>query len=131
ITSSVMHSLDFSTTTPRLRFTSTFIPLHIKWLVQGLLRLGNGLSVAPHAGVRTPLVVAAAIATAGALTAVLWLAGRSTIRPSPDAAGRARDAHVMFWGSSLLCAAAAYVVTTVVGAPTDRYLVVAVPAVAA
>src|SRR5437660_551814 len=92
---------------PRLRFTSTFIPLHIRWLVQGLLRLGNGLSVAPHPGVRTPLVVAAGIATGGALAAVLWFAGRGVIRPAAGAAGRARDAHVLFWTSSLLCPAAA------------------------
>jgi hypothetical protein len=131
ITSEVMRSLDFSTTTPKLRFTSTFIPLHAKWLVQGLLRIGNGLSVAPHSGIRTPLVVAAGIATTAAVAAMLWLAGRSAIRPAAEVAGRARDAHLMFWASSLLCAAVAYVVTTVVSAPTDRYLVVAVPAVAA
>jgi hypothetical protein len=131
ITSAVMGSLNFSTTTPRLRFTSTFIPLHLKWLVQGLLRIGNGLSVAPHSEIRTPLVAAAGLATISALAAMFWLAGRSTIRPGAEAAGRARDAHLMFWASSLLCAAAAYVVTTVVSAPTDRYLVVAVPAVAA
>lgn len=131
VTSAVMHSLDFSTTTPRLRFTSRFIPLHAKWLVQGLLRLGNGLSVAPHSDARTPLVIAPAIATIAALGTSSVVAARSVVRPAPRGAARARDLHVLFWVGSLLCAAVAYVVTTVVSAPTDRYLVIAVPAVAA
>jgi hypothetical protein len=131
VTSEVMGSLNFSTTTPRLRFTSTYVPLHVKWLVQGLLRLGNGLSVAPHGGARTALVVAAGVATLAALMAVLWLAGRSAIRAAADETAWARNAHAMFWVGSLVCAAAAYVVTTVASAPTDRYLLVAVPALAA
>jgi hypothetical protein len=131
ITSAVMSSLHFSTTTPSLRFTRRFIPLHAKWLGQGLLRLGNGLSVAPHSGARTPLVVAAAVVTVGALAGMAWLAVRSIARPAREGQGAARDAHVLFWTGALVCAAVAYVVTTVVSSPTDRYLIVGVPALAA
>jgi hypothetical protein len=38
---------------------------------------------------------------------------------------------VAFWAGALLCAAAAYVFTTVARAPSDRYIIIAVPAVAA
>jgi hypothetical protein len=41
-------------------------------------------------------------------------------------------AHTLFWASSLLCAAAAYVVSTFASYPqTERYFLVAIPAVAA
>jgi hypothetical protein len=48
ITSEVMRSLGFVTTTPSLGFAARLIPVHALWLLEGLLRIGNGLSVAPH-----------------------------------------------------------------------------------
>jgi hypothetical protein len=143
LTSQIMRALDFHTTTPSLRFTRRFIPTHVKWLAQGLLRMGNGLSVAPHSSFRTPLVVAAGVVTLAALASMFWLAARSLMRPAEGKRSqgldnadvgdgrRARDLHVTFWAATLLCAAAAYVVTTVADYPTDRYFIVAVPAVAA
>jgi hypothetical protein len=132
LTSQIMKSLDFTTTTPHLRFTRSLIPSHVKWLVQGLLRMGNGLSVAPHGSSRTPLVIAAGVVTLAAVIAMLWLAARTLIHPAKSGdVGRARDLHIMFWAGSLICAAAGYVVTTVADYPTDRYFMVAVPAVAA
>ena len=131
ITSDVMRSLGFVTTTPSLGFTARLIPVHALWLLEGLLRIGNGLSVAPHTSAHTPLVIAAAVVTVAAILALYRQASRSIVRPSRENLGRARDLYVLFWGASLLCAAAAYVLTTVARAPTDRYLLIVVPAVAA
>jgi hypothetical protein len=128
ITAKVMRSLHFVTTAPPLRFSLTFVLLHLKWLVQGLLRMGNGLSNGPLASIRIPLTVAAAIVTVCALRATFRLARRSLADPG-EGRTRARTVHVTFWSASLLCAAAAYVVTTVV--QSDQYFLVAIPAVAA
>jgi len=147
ITSQVMQGLNFTANTPGLGFTSRFIPTHIKWLVQGLLRLGNGLSVAPHGPARTPLVLASGVVVVAALGAVaasgLLAALRTGLVParrvarlagrrSADRDEPGRDVHVVFWVGSLLVAAVAYVITTVASrADTERYFLVAVPAVAA
>jgi hypothetical protein len=45
VVSASMRSLGFSTTTPALHFSFGLIAVHAKWLLQGLLRIGNGLSV--------------------------------------------------------------------------------------
>jgi hypothetical protein len=145
ITSAVMRALDFRTTTPGFGLTRTLVGAHLKWLAQGLLRMGNGLSVAPHDSIRTPLTFAAGIVTVCALLALFWVAGRSLVRarareapPAPTAArhdtddlARARALHAMFWAASLLSAATGYVITSVALIPSDRYFLVAIPAVAA
>ena len=145
ITSGVMRALDFRTTTPGFGLTRTLVGAHLKWLAQGLLRMGNGLSVAPHDSIRTPLTVAAGIVTVSGLLALFLVAGRSLVRsgareaapaptparPARDGLARARALHAMFWAASLLCAATAYVVTSVALIPSDRYFLVAIPAVAA
>ena len=114
LTAHVMRSLGFLTTTPALRFTRRFILLHVKWFFQGLLRMGNGLSVAPHSAARTPLVVAAGLVTLAAFTAALWLGARSILTSSSRAAGtaertggapgiaRARNLYCAFWAASIL-----------------------------
>lgn len=131
ITSEVMRSLDFVTTTPDLRFTGKLIPVHAIWLLQGLLRIGNGLSVGHRARLPSMLVIAAAVVTIAAILALYWRACRSMVRPAGAGSGRARDLYTLYWAGSLLCAAAAYVLTTIVRAPTDRYLIIVVPALAA
>lgn len=132
ITSRVMGALHFGDTPPPLALTRRLVPEHIKWLVQGLLHFGNGLGVAPHSSVRTILVIAAAVVTAAGLAATGWLGGRSLISRSRVRACPQLSAHTLFWATSLLCAAIAYVVTTYASYPqTERYFLVAVPAVAA
>jgi hypothetical protein len=145
ITTGVMRAFDFRTTTPGLGLSGTLIGTHVKWLVEGLLRMGNGLSVVHHGSARIPLVVAAAAVTLTALVAMFWLAGRSLMRlgvecpagshaapgPSTEDLARARAVHSLFWAASLLCAATAYVITNVALVPSDRYFIVAIPAVAA
>jgi hypothetical protein len=121
----------FLTTTPHPQLSLTFIGLHVQWLVQGLLRMGNGFGVAPHSSTKTPLVVIAGVVTVAALAGMFWVAGRSLVRPAAGDSGRARNLHTTFWAASLLCAAVAYVFTTVANEPSDRYFIVAVPAVAA
>jgi hypothetical protein len=127
----VMGSLNFVTTAPPTRITGAQAGEHVKWLAQGLLRMGNGLSIAPHAAIITPLVVAAGVVTLGALAATVWLGGASLARPGDTPIDQARAVHCAFWAASLLCAAVAYVFTTVASEPSDRYFIVAVPAVAA
>ena len=145
ITSGVMRALDFRTTTPGFGLTGTLVGAHLKWLARGLLRMGNGLSVAPHDLIRTPLTFAAGIVTVSGLLALFWVAGRSlvrsgvreapaartAVRPDSDDLARARALHATFWAASLLCAATAYVITSVALIPSDRYFLVAIPAVAA
>jgi hypothetical protein len=136
LTSAVMRSAGFSTTTPTLQFTRRFLFTHARWFVDGVLRFGNGLSVAPHSSVRTPLVVAAGVVTLAAFAAALWLGARSLVAPqrrteSAAVTPGARELHAAFWASSMVCAAIAYVVTTVASYPTDRYFTVVVPALAA
>jgi hypothetical protein len=132
ITSLAMSGLGFSDNPPPIALTRRLIPEHIKWLVQGLLHFGNGLSVAPHSSARTALVVAAAVATAAGVAAGAWLGARSLASPRWLRGSPALAAHTLFWASSLLCAAAAYVVSTFASYPqTERYFLVAIPAVAA
>jgi hypothetical protein len=131
VTSGIMRSLDFVTTPPSAGLTRTLIGTHIKWLIQGLLRMGNGLNLAPQAPIRAPLTVGTGVVTVCALGGMFWLAGRSVARPTVGDLGRARDLHATFWAASLLCVAVAYVVTNVAVIPSDRYFIIAVPAVAA
>jgi hypothetical protein len=131
ITAAVMGSLNFVTTTPPTRITGAGAGEHVKWLAQGLLRMGNGLTIAPHAAIITPLIVAAEVVTAAALAATFWLGGTSLARPGETPIDQARAVHCAFWAASLLCAAVAYVFTIVASEPSDRYFIVAVPAVAA
>lgn len=42
-----------------------------------------------------------------------------------------RSLHACFWAGSLICISAAYVLTSVVVEPSDRYLIIAIPAIAA
>lgn len=126
-----MRSLDFVTAPPSLGVTRALIGPHVAWLVDGLLRLGNGMSSVHQAPVRAPLTIGAGIATVSAISALLWLAGRSVSHRTAEGPVRTRALHATFWASSLVCAAAAYVVTNVALVPSDRYLITAVPAVAA
>jgi hypothetical protein len=132
ITSQVMGALNFSDNPPPVAFTRRLIPEHLKWLLQGLLHFGNGLSVAPHSSARTVLVVAAAGVTAAGVAGTAWLALRSLGHSRWLRGSAALAAHSLFWATSLACAAAAYVVTTFASYPqTERYFLVAIPAVAA
>jgi hypothetical protein len=137
LTSRVMRSAGFFTTTPTLRFTRRFLGTHARWFFDGLLRFGNGLSVSSHSSARTPLVVAAGVVIVAAFVATLWSGGRSLAAPVREAPAdevgetRARELHAAFWASSMVCAAVAYIVTTVASFPTDRYFTVVVPAIAA
>ncbi|MFL5828775.1 MAG: hypothetical protein ACJ76X_02560 [Solirubrobacteraceae bacterium] len=125
--SRVMAALHFTTTPSPLQIDAGKIPLHLKWLGQGLVRLGNGLSYGPQPAIRAPLTVAAAIVMICALAATFRLACRSVARPG-SGRERARSAYLTFWATSLICAAGAYVLTTLV--PADRYFLVEIPLVA-
>lgn len=141
----LMHALHFSANSPPPLLTRRLIPEHVRWLVQGLLRLGGGLGVSSHSAPRTVLIVATAAVLGAGLCATLWLAMRALRRllhrpaaaraqrgSMPTGASLPLDAHLLFWALSLLCACSAYVVTTMASYPqTERYFAVAVPAVAA
>jgi hypothetical protein len=114
-----------------LLFIGGFEGAHLKWLVQGLLRMGNGLVIPSQDGLRSSLTLAAASTTVAAVLATIRIAGRSLSRPTNTSPERARFLHVTFWGTSALAAAAAYVFTNVATEPSDRYIIIAVPAVAA
>ncbi len=129
-TSHVMRSFGFITTTPTVHLTRHVL-VHAKWLVQGLLRIGNGLSVSRHRRIPTALVAGAAVVTIAGILALYWQAGSSIVRRAPAGRGRSGDLYVLYWAASLTCTAAAYVLTTVARAPTDRYLLVVIPAMAA
>jgi hypothetical protein len=89
LTTAGMHSLDFKTIGPPLQHSAKAIPVHLKWLGQGLLRMGNGLRMTPHAWVWTPLVVAAAAVTICAVIATLQLA-RKYLADAPAGVNRTR-----------------------------------------
>jgi hypothetical protein len=128
ITSSVMRSLGYRTTSPPLHFAGSQVGVHIRWLAQGLLHMGNGLTVAPESSWRTPLTIAAAVVTICAVGAATWLAARHARHPGVGQM-RARSVFVTFWAASVICAATAYVL--LVEVPSDQYFLVAIPAVAA
>jgi hypothetical protein len=128
ITSSVMRSLGYRTTSPPLHFAGSQVGVHIRWLAQGLLHMGNGLTVAPESSWRTPLTIAAAVVTICAVGAAAWLAARHARHPGVGQM-RARSVFVTFWAASVICAATAYVL--LVEVPSDQYFLVAIPAVAA
>jgi len=128
VLSHTMRSLGFTTTTPPLELRLGLIGLHLSWLTEGLLRMGNGWAFAPQAAWRAPLTAAAALVTVAALALTARLAARS-LTEVRDRLTRARAIHVLFWTASLLCAAGAYVATAEV--PSDRYVLVAIPAIAA
>jgi hypothetical protein len=126
----LMTALHYRLTTPPLRLGGP-VGDRVHWLVAGLLRLGNGRSVGPHPALTQPLVLGAAVVCVIALLAVLRACGRPVRRLIAEPGGRARALHVKFWGASLLLTWAAYVLTNVAGAPTDRYIVSTVFAVGA
>ena len=128
VTSSVMRSLGFVTAPPPLQIDFSRIGVHLWWLVRGLLRLGNGATIAPQASLRLPLTLAAAVVTICALCATLRFAAGRITNPGVGRE-RARTVHALFWSTSLLCTACAYVLTAEV--PSDQYIVVAVLAVSA
>jgi hypothetical protein len=128
ITSSVMRSLGYRMTTPPLHLAVSQVGVHLRWLAQGLLRMGNGLTVAPESSLRAPLTIAAAVVTICAVCAAAWLAARHARSPGVGHT-RARSIFVTFWAASVLCAATAYVL--LVEVPSDQYFLVAIPAVAA
>lgn len=130
VTSHVMRSLGLGTTTPAVHLTK-HVPLHAKWLLQGILRIGNGLSESLHRRLPAVLVTASAVVTIAAILVLYWTAGRGIVRPGGAGLARCCDLYAIYWAGSLLAAGAAYVLTTVPRAPTDRYLLVVVPAVAA
>jgi hypothetical protein len=127
-TSAVMRSLHFRTTSPPLHLSLGQLMAHLDWLRQGLLRMGNGLAMTPQDPVRSLLTLAAAIVTVGALGATIALATRC-VAGSDRGRDRGRTVHITFWFTALVCAAGSYVLTAEV--PSDRYFLVAVPAVAA
>jgi hypothetical protein len=131
IVSELMRSLGFRTTTPTVRVSDGAIGLHAKWLLDGVLRIGNGITVGHRAHPPVPLVLAAAVATVAAILVLCWQAATGIVRPASGGLGRARDLYGAYWAGALLCAAAAYVLTNVATAPTDRYLLIIVPALAA
>jgi hypothetical protein len=114
-------------TAPPLRFGGPVVR-RIGWLATGVLRLGNGLSVAPHSAWLTPLVIACAVTAAAGLAIV---AGGATaiLRRRRETSGVV--VHGAFWGWSLIGCSAAYVLTDVALFPSDRYLVPIVIAAAA
>lgn len=128
VTSAVMRSLRFSTTAPPLHLDLSQTPLHVQWFFDGLLRMGNGLTLSPASAVPTVVSDAAAVVTICALAAMTRLAA-SCIAAPEGGAERARSMHVTFWFSALACAGVSYVGTALV--PSDRYFLVAIPAVAA
>ncbi|MGH2930005.1 MAG: hypothetical protein ACRDL8_17515, partial [Solirubrobacteraceae bacterium] len=129
--SSIARSLNLLTTTPGVHLTLTLERAHLVWLGRGLLRMGNGLALVPQAGARAALTLAAAIVTVAALAAVAVVLRRAISLPPVDRRGRVLHLHVVFWGLALVCAAVAYVVTDIAVEPSDRYIMIAVPAVAA
>ena len=127
--SAITGALGLRTTTPGLWPASGhMMEVHLTWLADGLLRLGNGLSVEPHSAALTPLVGAAAAVTVAGLAAMLWATGRALARRAADP-GRA--VHASFWCAAAICATVAFVVTNAAYEPSDRYFFVVVPAVAA
>jgi hypothetical protein len=134
-TNALMRALDFTHVQP-IGYPQSLAAVgnHARWLVQGLLRMGNGLSIAPHGSTRPVLLVlCAAVTVVGVLAvpAIAWLAVTRARRPerSPQQDGRA--AHCTFWVASLLATVAAYLFVPVTAVPSDRYFINAVPAVAA
>jgi hypothetical protein len=120
--------LGLRTTTPGLWPASgSQMVVHLRWLFQGLLRLGNGLSLGSHPVVVTPLVVASALVTVLGLGAMLVVTARALTARREDPR---RAAHAAFWCASAVCAVLAYVVTNAAYEPSDRYLFILVPAVA-
>ncbi|MGA9858229.1 MAG: hypothetical protein WBQ18_10240, partial [Solirubrobacteraceae bacterium] len=71
------------------------------------------------------------VVSVAGLIACARVVARQLPTPAEQPGDRARLAHVAFWAGALLCAAAAYVFTNVALAPSDRYIIIAVPAVAA
>jgi len=128
ITSSVMRSLGYRMMKPPLHLAVSQVGVHLRWLAQGLLRMGNGLAVAPESSWRAPLTIASAVVTICAVCAAAWLAARHARNPGVGHM-RARSIFVTFWAASVVCAASAYVLVAEV--PSDQYFLVAIPAVAA
>lgn len=128
LTSAVMRWLDFRTTTPPLHLDVDHVLIHGEWLLHGLLRMGNGLGLTPQDPLRSLLTGAAAVVTVAALVTTALLAARCVAKPGASH-DRARSLHLTFWFTALACAAGSYMLTAEV--PSDRYFLVAVPAVAA
>jgi hypothetical protein len=128
ITSAVMRSLGYRTTSPPLHFASSQIGVHARWLAQGVLHMGNGLTLVPESSSRMPLTVAAAAVTICAVGAAARFAARHARHPGVGPM-RVRSVFVTFWAASVACAATAYMLLVVV--PSDQYFLVAIPAIAA
>jgi hypothetical protein len=128
ITSTVMQSLGYRTTSPPLHFAGSQIAVHVRWLAQGLLHMGNGLTLVPESSSRMPLTVAAAAVTICAVCAAARLAARHARNPGVGPM-RARSVFVTFWAVSVACAATAYAL--LVEVPSDQYFLIAIPAMAA
>ena len=130
LTAALASSQGLITTTPAVRLMRDQIGVHAGWLVDGLLRLGGGLRTAPG-GPPEPLLVGAAVAMTAAIVVTLVTAARGLGRVPARELGGACSLHTCFWAGSLVCVSLAYVLTTVAVEPSDRYLVIAIPAVAA
>ena len=118
-------------TTPPIALDLPDALTHARWLGEGLLRIGNGRTIVPAGGAIGVLTLGAAFVTVMALLTMSYVAGGSyrERRRGPDA--RRRALHTMFWVLTAGCAAVAYVTTDLASAPSDRYFVITMFAVAA
>jgi hypothetical protein len=127
--STALRSAGLRTVAPPLHLALSLVPRHIVWLIAGLLRLGNGISVVPGPAAMAPVTtVASGVVVAGLIVvAVAFVRALRRLRTrrstSPEAA------HVAFWSFALIGAAIPYVLTAEV--VSDRYILIALPAVAA
>ncbi|MGH2858827.1 MAG: hypothetical protein ACRDMJ_15240, partial [Solirubrobacteraceae bacterium] len=130
--SAITRSLHLLTTTPGVQLTLAMARSHLVWLGQGMLRFGDGLAVTSQGPLRAALTLAAALVTIAALTGAVAQFRVALTPSSPrDRRARALRLHSVFWALALICAAAAYVFTNVAVEPSDRYILIALPAVAA
>lgn len=131
VTANAAASRGLITTTPALRLTRNQIGIHLHWLTDGLLRLGGGTLHPTSGPLPGLLLIGAAVVTVAAIAVTLLTAALSLRGPAVRELGGVRSLHACFWAGSLICISAAYVLTSVVVEPSDRYLIIAIPAIAA